>query len=194
MRLLLALLLGVPAVALSAPAPAHACDCQEGSPGKFLEWADAVFVATLLEPLQEGSPGTAEARAALTTVYDGTVPDEVTIVTALEGVSCGITGMAVGETWLFYGSVRDEDVVGVTACGGSARASDDQVERIERLLGPGRAFEPAPGPDPAPVEPRSAPEGDGVAARALVLGGAGAVLLLTSGGAVLLRRGGGRLW
>jgi hypothetical protein len=189
-RLLLTLLLGVPALVLSAPSPAQACSCAAGGVQQYAEWSDAVFVATLRGPLREGTTGSVEAAATVATVYDGDVAAEVTISTGAQSSACGLTGLQAGETWLFYAASDSASSFQVSLCGGSTRAEPGRLARVERVLGAGRSVTPTAdrGAEEAPANAAGPPGGDdGPAPWAVGALGAG-VAALGAGGFLVARR------
>lgn len=177
LRSALLLLLAVPVLTLVAPSPAYACSCAMGSVEDYVKWSDAVFVATLAEPLAEGTTGVVRARASVETVYDGDVPDEVIISTGAQGSACGLTGLDAGERWLFYATNGKNGTFGVSLCGGSTVAGPGRVTEVETVLGQGRtvattATSGSGSQDVSPpsAEPTAVPEGGDTVPVAIGLG------------------------
>ncbi|MFB9312926.1 hypothetical protein [Nocardioides plantarum] len=140
-RLLLALLatlLAVPVLLTSTAGPAHACSCEQRSIRAYATSADAVFVATMLEPMAEGSTGLVRARAAVERVYAGDVLSTVTLETGGQGAACALTGLEEGRTLLFFASGHGA-AFGVGSCDGNRAADRASLAEVEKVLGAGRA-------------------------------------------------------
>lgn len=126
-------------------------------------------------------------------VYDGDVPDEVSIVGAGPDSPCGLVGLRPGQTWLFYASAEPgrDGAYGVNLCGGNHRTRPTGDPAVERVLGPGRPVvateTSAPRPEPSSdAAPAAQPDDD---RTGLLVGGAVAVVALIAVAlAVVLRR------
>lgn len=134
---LLATVLAVPILLTSSASPAHACSCALRDTETFATTAEAVFVATMLDPLEEGMTGTVEAAASVERVYSGDVARDVVIVTGAQSSACGLTGLAAGDRLLFFATGAGATFQ-VGSCDGSRTADTAAVSEVETVLGQGR--------------------------------------------------------
>ncbi|CAA9320311.1 MAG: hypothetical protein AVDCRST_MAG34-1394 [uncultured Nocardioidaceae bacterium] len=162
---------------VAAPAPAYACSCVTQSPRQFVDGADLIATATVLEvdrpgrlPLL-GAGDTTTYRVRISDVYKGRAHEIVEVESASSGASCGLEGIVGGRRYVFF-LQRSGDSLRGSLCGGTGNVS---IATVSRLLDP-VADQPVAG-GPA--------TGSGHDQRLVYAGAAGAVLLA---GAVWLRR------
>lgn len=145
LRPLLALLVALPTALLGVVAssvPAHACSCAPLTFKQQVNRADVVLVGEVsAEPVSQGPVLTYDVVADR--VFKGELASSATQVsTAADPAACGLGELLPGETYLFLLKEGSTSV-----CQGSAPASTDVLERVQRQLGIGTRLEP-----PAPPE------------------------------------------
>ena len=139
-RVLLAALLGVAAVAVVGP-PAHACSCAEVGVPAHVRSADVVLLATVTrieEPplrriMSSGDPRT--YHLDVDTVFEGRAAGEVR--SAMSGASCGLEGIVEGDRYLIFAEDRDQDGLWAGLCGGTSPVTPALVRRVVAVTGPG---------------------------------------------------------
>jgi hypothetical protein len=174
LRTLLVIALPTCLLVLAAPAPhAAACSCVVAEPSDFVEWADTIFVGTLVDiaPPPErpimSSADPATYRFEVTDVLEGEPRESTEVQSAQSGASCGLELMEVGTRYVVFASRDQGDGkhVGLSAnlCGGTAPVDGALLAEVERLTGPDSP--------PAPGETSTGPPSDGVARDLLGLAG-----------------------
>lgn len=143
-RLLIALVLAGSAVVLTQ-LPAHACKCAAGSTKDDIKRADAVFSGVLLDS-STGRTGERDRRETTyeieaETVYRGTVKTADIVVTTETDSSCGLGELEADKRYLFF-VVEDGAKLTTDQCSGTARASGELVEKVEKALGAGTPLTP----------------------------------------------------
>jgi hypothetical protein len=146
--LLATMVAGCGLVLLVPAPPASACSCVAGGPADYADWADAVFLGTLIDPPVD-PPADAPAPASsdpavytfeVETVFEGEVGATAAVESARFGASCGLEGLRVGARYLMFTQVgRRADELSATLCGGSQLAKPGLVRRVEALTGSGTA-------------------------------------------------------
>ncbi len=141
-RLALATLLALAGLVLLG-APAHACSCAVEAPRVALDRAGAVFVADVLDVTYEGREATYDVRVRQ--VFKGAPTRDVTVASSADGGSCGLEGIARGDTRLFVVTGEGPDYAGNLCLGTGLTAAD-----AERVLGAATSVRDAAGPDAGP--------------------------------------------
>jgi hypothetical protein len=178
--LLAGFLMSLGLVALT-PAIAHACSCAVAGIGKQAAHADAVFVGTLdeVEPppwrpvMSSGDPATLHFH--VTAVFKGDARETTEVSTAVEGSSCGLGDLPVDREYVVVAQGHDQ--LAASLCGGTVETSDQNLEQVEKALGP-----PRPPADGTLAAPESGPD-----LTVWALAG-GAAVLLAVGALVVVRR------
>lgn len=134
----LALLLTLTAVPvwIAAAPPAAACSCIEWSLAEEAAAYDDVFVVDLADKVDSDSVEI-RMRGAVTHVYQGEPPDEVTVTARNSGSSCGLPQLRRGGSWLILGPWRGRYTASLCSNGRPVTAA--LTEELERTFGPGRA-------------------------------------------------------
>lgn len=151
-RLLAALVLAGFGVVLGQ-LPAHACSCVSTSTQAQTKDAHDVFTGTITAVQSERNPN-GQRGATMTydveveRVYKGDVATSAVQVTSdRSSTSCGLGQLAADKRYVFFAQADGSDL-SADSCGGTARASDQLVTKVERMLGAGR--------NPVPPEPAKA--------------------------------------
>ena len=152
-RSLIALFLACSGVVLTQ-LPAHACRCVDGSVRSQADRADVVFSGVLLDT-RPGTVGKRDRDATVyeieaDTLYQGTLLRSETRVTSRLD-SCGLGNLPADRRYVFFVVEDGTDLV-ADQCGGTARASDKLVGRVESLLGTGTDLGPREPSEPVTVE------------------------------------------
>lgn len=142
-RFLAALLLAGLGVVVSQ-APAHACSCVTASTQTHTKDAQAIFTGTITDVTSKRK--TDGQRGATTTydvdverVYKGAISTDTVVVTSDKAPgTCGLGELPADKRYVFFVRV-DNSELNANSCGGTARASDKLVNKVESLLGGGRA-------------------------------------------------------
>lgn len=126
-------------------APAFACSCTAVSVGTQVDQADAVFLGDVAAVSQTDDGSQLTMAVQVQRVFKGELDSpDVEVGTAASPGACGLGELPAGTKYLFL------TTGGVTSiCHGSQPASDEVMQRVERLLGPGT---PPPAPAPATAE------------------------------------------
>lgn len=151
-RLLAALVLAGIGVVLGV-LPAHACSCASATTQTQTKDANDVFTGTVTAVMaarktdgQRGANMTYDVE--VDRVYKGDVSSSEVQVTSEKGAaSCGLGRLIADERYVFF-TKSDGTELSADSCGGTARATDKLVTKVERLLGDGRG--------PVPPEPEKA--------------------------------------
>ncbi|MCW2792589.1 MAG: hypothetical protein JWO76_1687 [Nocardioides sp.] len=133
--------------------PAHACSCVSATTQSQTKDANDVFTGTITAVM--AAQKTDGQRGAIMTydvevdrVYKGDVStSEVQVSSERGSSSCGLGRLAADKRYVFFAQ-SDGTELSADSCGGTARASDRLVSKVERLLGSGRAPVP-PTPEKA---------------------------------------------
>jgi hypothetical protein len=163
LRILLVMLLPSCLMVLAAPAPpAAACSCVGGDAVDFAEWADTVFVGTLVEvtmpPMAPviGSTDTVMYEFQVSTAYEGDARERTYVRSVRFGASCGLEGLVPQQSYVVFAGHRTidgepSDALWANLCGGTAPARSQRVADVEAVLGSGAA--PQAGVSGAPGHP-----------------------------------------
>lgn len=182
---------------LAVPGTAHACSCIAAGPTQYLEWADAVVWAEVVES-QQPSPPIGKARYLLEVdrVYKGQVSRSAQVDSEASSAACGLEGIESGRSYAFFLEGEGSPYF-ATLCGGTGSVPR---AKLEQVVGVGDAVETdaAPGAgEQAVLTAGSSPEPGGPT-RLPVSGwswiGMGVGALAAAGGSVfwLWRRSAGR--
>jgi hypothetical protein len=133
--------------------PAHACSCVSATTQSQTKDAHDVFTGTVTAVMS--AQKTDGQRGAVMTydvevdrVYKGDVSTSEVQVTSEGGSgACGLGQLAADKRYVFFAKSDGTDL-SADSCGGTARASDELVTKVERLLGGGRG--------PVPTAPEKA--------------------------------------
>lgn len=194
-RLLLALaVVGASLVAVTgAAAPSYAaCACaQDPGLARLVGQVDAVFTASVVTSSTE-TAGTGKKQhevrrytAEVDRVYQGKVTKARVLITSEQSAACGYGNIPTGRPWVFFVHGRGAKFFG-NVCGGTGRATEPYIAKIERLLGKGTSMSPTAPPRP-PLEYTAVDVSAPTPLSRLVAPGA-AVTLLGLLGLVLFRR------
>ena len=188
-RLLVALVLACSGVVL-AQMPAHACKCVTESVKKDVKRADAVFTGVVVssETEEAGDKGRQQTtyRIEAETLYKGDLSMARVEVTSRSN-SCGLGDLPTDRPYLWFVSESGGDL-SADLCGGTAKAGDQRVAKVERLLGAGEPLgeEPPAAQEHAEFTPVAGREPDTF--NRLAAPGAALVLLGLLGLFVVRRR------
>lgn len=148
---LLVVLLLVPLVWFGA-APAAACSCVTRSVPELIDAADAVVLGRLKSRDPDGDGQQVVYTFMGAERFKGDLSPGFEVHTASSSASCGLEGLVVGRSYVVFMDERN-DVFVANLCGGTRRASDRFVDRVEAVTGGGLSFDfPRPGPE-VPDEP-----------------------------------------
>lgn len=152
-RSLIALFLACSGVVLTQM-PAHACRCVDSSVQRDVQRADVVFAGVLLDT-KAGTVGDRDRDANLyeieaDTLYKGSLlTSEAEVTSRLD--SCALGNLPADRRYLFFVTEDGADLV-ADQCGGTAKATDKLVSRVESLRGPGTDLGPKKPSEPVTVE------------------------------------------
>jgi nucleoid-associated protein YgaU len=131
---------------LGLPAPAQACTCAPLTLDEQAEMADAVFTGTLLNvrrlattrsDTDQSVPRQLSYRVGVDRVYKGVLTQpEVAVVTEAFSAACGLGRLPVDRDYAFFVAAAGSDL-NANLCGGTTRATDRVVARVEAALGEG---------------------------------------------------------
>lgn len=145
-KLILTLVMFMTTLLLAAPRPAHACSCAApAAPAQALGRADAVFagkVTAIETPLLNritGSGDIHQVTFAVSEVWKGEVPQEITLSTAASSAACGYEFASGSEYLVYAGETRDGLSTGLCSRTQPLSAATEDLD----ALGAGAA--PAPG-------------------------------------------------
>jgi hypothetical protein len=142
LRLVLALLLGIPGVLIATASPAHACSCVGGPAGTGVRGADVLFLGTVAED-RGGNLTQRTLTFEVERVWKGETPATTQIRTGSGGGDCGLEIGDGDEAVVF--AYREDDTLASNICSSHGATRSD----VERLLGTGTPpddTEPAPEP------------------------------------------------
>jgi hypothetical protein len=141
LRSALALLVVCFGLVAVAQAPAFACSCKTQTWKQQLSKADAVFVATVDDVVRDRHGHVYSLTA--TRSYKGEVERQAEV--ASPASTCGLGELRTGKDYLFV--VRGEiDAFVADQCGGTTAANPRRIDKVEAVLGDGRAVPPPPPP------------------------------------------------
>lgn len=179
LALLLAFVAALFAV-VSVQAPAYACSCAAQTMKQQIDRADVVFVGEVVGSTVVDQTMTYDVLAER--VFKGELESAQTQVsTSSSTASCGLGEIADGERYLFLTQAGQTNL-----CSGSAPASTDALERVQRQLGVGTRVEP---PAPEAATRTKVEDSDPQQFTRLAAPGAALVLLGLLGLAVVRRMG-----
>jgi hypothetical protein len=153
LRVLLAAVVGALSLVVVAAAPSFACSCAAMSTQQYVDGADVVATATLtgVEPppkrpvMSSGDPAT--YTFSVDRAYKGDVDEEVAVVSAVSGASCGLEGMREGRRYVVFASQsQGDDALWAGLCGGTAPWSADLEADVVAAAAPGVAEPPSAAP------------------------------------------------
>lgn len=122
------------AAVLAVPGTAHACSCVSAGPREYVEWADAVVWARVVDVQRPAAPvGDAHYLLEVDRVYKGEVTRSAQVDSDVSGAACGLEGIESDRSYAFFLEGRDSPY-SATLCGGSGSVDRD---RLERVLGTG---------------------------------------------------------
>jgi hypothetical protein len=133
--------------------PAHACTCASATTQSQTKDANDVFSGTITAVMSarktDGQRGaTVTYDVEVDRVYKGDVStSEVQVTSGRSSGSCGLGQLVADKRYVFFAQSDGTDL-SADSCGGTARASDQLVSKVERLLGNGRG--------PVPSAPKKA--------------------------------------
>jgi hypothetical protein len=148
-RLLVALLIALSGVVFTQT-PAHACKCAPANTGQHIKKATTVLLGTITAMSKQGNVQTYEVRVEK--VFKGVATPRVTLRTASQSATCGLSGLATDRRYVIFGT-RQGDVFQVNSCGGTAPVSTTLMKSVRGVLGFGREPQPVSAPDPEPLKP-----------------------------------------
>ncbi len=143
--LLLGLLIAAGAV-LAVPGTAYACSCVAAGPRQYLEWADAVVWADVVEVSKSTPIGEAHYLLEVDRVYKGEVTRSVQVDSNASGAACGLEGIESDRSYAFFLD-GDGSPYSATLCGGTGAVARDRLERVVGAGAPGAA-DPSETSDP----------------------------------------------
>jgi hypothetical protein len=129
---------------------AHAaCTCKPGGVQQSAQRADTVFSGTL-QGQSTGHTGEDGARETTydieaETVYKGEVPTADVVVTSPED-SCALGKLEADRKYVFFVTM-DGAAFTTDRCGGTDRANDTMVRKVEKVLGAGTEVGRTPPPE-----------------------------------------------
>lgn len=124
--------------------PAQACSCATASTQAQTKAANDVFTGTITnveaEPKPDGQRGaTMTYDVAVDRVYKGGISmAEVQVTSDRAPASCGLGRLPADRRYVFFAR-SDGSELSADSCGGTARAGNALVAKVEKLLGDGRA-------------------------------------------------------
>ncbi len=121
---------------LAVPGTAYACSCVAAGPRQYVEWADAVVWAEVVDVAKPPPPiGEAHYLLEVDRVYKGEVTRSVQVDSAVSSAACGLEGIEADRSYAFFleGAASPYSA---TLCGGSGSVPQD---RLEQVIGAGAA-------------------------------------------------------
>lgn len=142
-RLLAALLIAAAGVVVTQ-VPAHACKCVSTSVRQDADRADAVFRGTLESVGTARSDGrrVTSYRVTADRLYKGDLATPRVVVTSAQN-SCGLQELPTDESYVWFVVEKGGELTS-DQCRGTAPATDERVQKVERALGAGTALGPRP--------------------------------------------------
>jgi hypothetical protein len=127
---------------LAVPGTAHACSCVSAGPRQYVEWADAVVWARVVDVQRPAPPiGDAHYLLEVDRVYKGEVTRSAQVDSDVSGAACGLEGIESDRSYAFFlegtGSPWS-----ATLCGGTGAVDRD---RLEQVLGAGEGTDEGTG-------------------------------------------------
>lgn len=131
-------------VVLGAPAQA-ACPTGRGSTAAHAKDADVVMTGTVES--RRRSANTVTYAVTADRFYKGPVDEEeVSVYTDARPGRCGLPDLQTGKAYVFFARTTGSGI-SIDGNGGTTRATDDAVAKVEDVLGSGRSVTP-----PEPIE------------------------------------------
>ena len=170
-RLLVVLLLGLLTVVVVDGTAHAACRCdQKDSLPRQVNRATGVFSGVLTMasgPTTTGKRQTMSYDVKVDRVYKGDITSPtVTVRSDADETTCGLTGMAADNRYLFFVRAQGDNLL-ANSCSGTGPATSARTQRLVALLGQGTTpvpptpeeaeFEPVAGAEPAPLTRMAAP-------------------------------------
>lgn len=117
---------------LAVPGTAHACSCVSAGPREYVEWADAVVWARVVDVQRPATPiGDAHYLLEVDRVYKGEVTRSAQVDSDVSGAACGLEGIESDRSYAFFLDGQGSPW-SATLCGGTGNVDRD---RLEQLLG-----------------------------------------------------------
>ena len=140
LRALLVSVLGALSLVVLTPAPSYACSCASADPQQFVGWADVVVTGTVRGTAQADQ--TAAYLLDVDRVYQGSSGPVLEVLSPASGASCGLEGVVEGGRYVVFAAAetvdgRPSDALWSNLCGGTAPASQQYVDAVEAVTGPG---------------------------------------------------------
>lgn len=129
---------------LAVPGTAYACSCVSAGPRQYVEWADAVVWAQVVDVQRPAPPvGDAHYLLEVDRVYKGEVTRSAQVDSDVSGAACGLEGIESDRSYAFFleGSGSPWSA---TLCGGTGSVDRD---RLEQVVGAGEGTGEQPGAD-----------------------------------------------
>jgi hypothetical protein len=187
-RLLFALVLACTGVVLTQM-PAHACRCVQHGVQDHADRADVVFSGVLVDT-SPGTSGRKEKRATIyeidaETLYQGNITTDSVDVVSLD-TSCSLGDLKRDRSYVFFVKEKGAELR-ADQCGGTERARDDYLRKVQRVLGEGTTLgAPTTG---EPIEPEFTPVAGAEPETLTRLAAPGAALVLVGLlGLIVVRR------
>jgi hypothetical protein len=175
MRRVLVLVLLVLGCVLVTEAPASACDRDVLPLAKALPRASYVFSGTVQRESGAGDPAT--YVVAVDRVYEGRLPERVTVETPATRAACGLRGLSEGSDFLFVARDGSDDVVRALSYEGTRPLTASVTRAVVDDLGRGERPVTAPDPADEPVEMTMVDQDEPASFSRLALPGAVLVVL-----------------
>ncbi len=180
-------LLAASAVTSWAPAPvAWACSCVAMTTEEYADSADVVARGTVTAVESPADPGSSADDALYTLrideVWKGRVTTPATVLSAVDGASCGWEGIEEAMEIVLFGRYDGDDLRS-NLCDGSGPADADVTQAIAEHLGDSRPALPA-----EVLDQQDEPQGDGEWSPWLVAGIVIAMIGAVAGAALAARR------
>ena len=151
-RLLLAGVLGALSLVVVSAAPSFACSCAGASTAQYVDGADVVLTGTVTDKqpppkrpvMSSGDPVTYTFDVERT--FKGDPSGPVPVLSAMDGASCGLEGVRVGQRYVVFASESRRGDLWASLCGGTAPWSADLEADVVAATGPGVVAPPSVAP------------------------------------------------
>ena len=115
---------------LAVPGTAHACSCVSAGPREYVEWADAVVWARVVDVQRPATPiGDAHYLLEVDRVYKGEVTRSAQVDSDVSGAACGLEGIESDRSYAFFLDGQGSPW-SATLCGGTGSVDRDRLERV----------------------------------------------------------------